>query len=691
MLTTTTRLALALAILASAVMSFLTLRSFEQFAGGMDWDYVVATMGTAPDFDDEEFFSKVQAIVDDNGVTLTHLVDDRERPGTAGVLYQASAGEPPNDWLDSGRYPAFSAAMDVSVRPLSELGDATRSGYWFVQGDAASANAIGNALGGLGMEPEVIKVSRATQFRERALDIPISHFTWLAVFLLALLTAAGVLTGARTIAVSQLHGRSLRDLLAADLVAATRLVAVLTALDIVVSAVVLGLYNQLHWFSTYLLTQGVFAAAAFLGMTVIHSAAVLGVLRMDVLSRIKGELRSRPVHLLMYTARLGACAMALGSLALMTQQEALASAKGADGAVWASTRGNVQLGFRASETPRQQEAAETDLGEWLEGRERAGELIFVRREPMQFFDVKGELGLPHQDELLTVNSTYVRERPIRDVSGQPIVPDDSGDVLVLVPEGSPVNEPALLASVRELVDAELHLRERADPTDPTAHPGSRKVRVVDTASGQDLFAYLNHVSVDQNPYLRDPIVVVLPSSAPIFAASQWSAYMSSGQTILTDKDKAVAGLERAGVMQHVASVSEVEVTNATQAKEVNLRANLYRMNLFAVLAAMLATAIGFAVVHSRRHAQSVFARYIHGWSFVQRHRRLLVVDAVLVVACAAQWARITRADPGVDAFTSAAPPPPLWIPAAVVAAALAMLVLALAHLDRTLVHHRAAD
>jgi hypothetical protein len=688
MLTTTTRLALALAVLASSVMAFLTLRSFEQFAGGMDWDHVVATTGTAPQLDDEAFLARVEAAVTDTGATLTHLVDDRERPGTRGVLYQASAGEPERDWLERGHYPAFSAAMDLTVRPLSELGDANRSGYWFVNGDARQARGIADALEALGMETQVIEVDRAAQLRDRALGTPISHFTWLAVFLLVLLTIAGVLTGARTVAVQQLQGRSLGDLLAADLLATAKVLLVVSGLHLGLAASVLGAYNQLHWFTTFLLAQTAFAGVVLLGMAVIHAATLGGVLRMDVLARVKGELRSRPVHLMMYGARLTACVMALGSLALMVQQEALATAKAGDAAVWASTRGNVQLGLRASETPDEQRTAETELGTWLDARERAGELVLVRREPVQYFDVAQRLGLPLQDEIVTVNSTYLRERPIRDPAGDPIAPDDSGDVLVLVPEGSPVDGPGLVASVSGMVDAELHLRER---TDPDARPGSRDVRIVETASGQDVFAYLNHVSVDQNPYVEDPIVIVLPSARPIFAPGQWAAYMSSGQVILLDEEEAVAGLEAAGVMEHVGSVTEVETTNATQAKEVVVRANLYRMNLLAVLAAMLATAVGFAVVHSRRHAQAVFAQHIHGWSFLRRHRTLLLVDAGLVVAGALQWARVTHGDPGIDAFTSPAPPPPLWIPVVVVAAALMMLVLALAHLDRALISRRAAD
>ena len=213
----------------------------------------------------------------------------------------------------------------------------------------------------------------------------------------------------------------------------------------------------------------------------------------------------------------------------------------------------------------------------------------------------------------------------------------------------------------------------------------------ETAPDQRLFAYLNQVSDDQDPFVTDPLVVVLPSAAPVFAPTQWSAYLSTGKVIFRDKERTEAALEHDRVLPYVADVSEIEVTNALQAREVGLRANIYRLNLLAVLAALVATAIGFTVVHTRRHASAIFAQHIHGWSFLRRHWRLLALDAVLLGALALRWISETRSA-GYDPMQpEVALEPPAWIPWPAVGLSALLLWVALAVIAGHLVRRRAAD
>jgi hypothetical protein len=687
MLNTTSRLALVIVILASGLASFISLRSFEDFAIGVDWDGVVHVSGSVPALSDAEFADEVGDIASASGVTLTHYVPDRENPTSGGTYFQTTDLDHHAGWVDTGHYPEFTRGLSMSVEPLSELGDGYRRGYYFVSGDGDRMYDVAARFEALGMQADALEVSMWRKVLEGAADAPTDSLLRLAFFLVIALTVAGALLSARTNAVRELHGRSFGETVASDLAAGLRSLLVHGGVYLVGAAAFMGWYNQLHWFATFLVVQLWFAVALLACFAFFHVAAVAAVRRMDILSRIRGELRSRFVHALMYAARLAAIPIAIGAIALVVHQEQLVEAKVDDRAVWASTSGNVQLGLASQPGEDEQRAAETALGEWIDDQERAGEVIFVDRMPIQGFDPEGRAGVDPTREVLTVNSTYLAERPVRDASGR-AVRSTGDEVLLLVPGGLAGDTDELLAAARRQVDAELHLRDQG--SGDAARPAPA-VRLVRTEPGQRLFTYLNQVSDDQDPFVVDPLVVVLPRATPIFAPTQWSAYLSTGKVIFEDKDRTEAALERDRVLPFVADISEIEVTNALQAREVGLRANIYRLNLLAVLAALVATALGFTVVHTRRHASAIFAQHIHGWSFVRRHWRLLALDGVLLTVLALRWVQQTRSA-GYDPMQpEVAIEPPAWIPWP--AAGLSALLLwgALALLAVHLVRRRAAD
>lgn len=688
MLNTTSRLALVIVVLASGLASFISLRSFEDFAIGVDWDGVVHVSGSVPALSDAAFVDEVDDIATASGVTLTHYVPDRENPTAGGTYFQTTGLDHHAGWLDSGHYPEFTRGLSVSVEPLSELGDGYRRGYYFVSGDSERMYDVAERFEALGMQADAIEVSMWRKVLEGAADAPTDSLLRLALFLVIALTVAGALLAARANAVRELHGRSFGESIATDLAAGLRSLISYGAVYLAGAAAFMGWYDQLHWFGTFLLVQLWFAVAFLACFAFFHVAAVAAVRRMDILSRIKGELRSRFVHALMYAARLAAIPIAIGAIALVVHQEQLVEAKVDDSAVWSSTSGNVQLGLASQPTEDEQRAAETALGEWVDEQERAGEVLFVDRMPIQGFDPEGRAGVDPTREVLTVNSTYLAERPVRDASGR-AVRGTGEEVLLLVPSDLAGDTDELLAAARRQVDAELHLRDLG--SDAATRPAPPAVRLVRTEPGQRLFTYLNQVSEDQDPFVVDPLVVVLPRATPIFAPTQWSAYLSTGKVIFRDKDRTEAALARDRVLPFVADVSEIEVTNALQAREVGLRANIYRLNLLAVLAALVATALGFTVVHTRRHASAIFAQHIHGWSFVRRHWRLLALDGVLLTALALRWVQQTRSA-GYDPMQpEVALEPPAWIPWPAVGLSGLLLWAALALLAVHLVRRRAAD
>lgn len=682
MLNKTSRLALVLALLATGLLSFLTLRAYEQYAEGMDWDYVLYAKGTAPTLEDDEFARLVTQAAQSSGVTITHLVYNRENYRLGGTLFQVGPAT-----FDSESYPAFARGAEREVRPLEDLGNGSRGGYWFVTGPESSSRHLVRAFDKLGAEPELIRLDRTHQVWSRAVEPPTAGFTWLSVFLVLTLTAAGVLLKARDSAVQEMHGRSFGGALLEDGVAAGRLLAVATVGYLGGAAALMGWYNGLHWFGVFLGTQASFLAALLLLFAVTHATA-LGLVRlMPILPRVRGELRSRLVHLLMYTARVVAVALAFTYTAAAHTQELLVDSRVESAAVWASTRGNVQLGLRGQETEATQERSQRALGGWVARQDRAGEALLVRRLPLQDLGPPQFIGGRPGTELLIVNSTYLAERPILDSQRRQVDASGDDEVLVLVPEAGGLRRDVIRDQVSDLVDAELHLLRKDAPDTP----GHRPVRVVTSAAGQRVFGYLNETSGNQDPFLVDPVVVVLPSSAPVFSDLQWSAWLSMGQVIFRDKERTLESLGRAHLLEAVTFVNEVEVTNAEQARDVVTRAKLYRLNLLAMFAALLATSLGFAVVHTRRHASAIFTQHVHGWHLLRRHWRLLLVDGAILAWLLHSWIdHTTRAsyEWGADALP---PPPPHWTGALVVALAAGVLWLGLGRLTRTLLRRRAAD
>jgi hypothetical protein len=61
---------------------------------------------------------------------------------------------------------------------------------------------------------------------------------------------------------------------------------------------------------------------------------------------------------------------------------------------------------------------------------------------------------------------------------------------------------------------------------------------------------------------------------------------------------------------------------------------LQLFNLAVALAVLLITGVGACIVHSRKNAQTIFARHISGWRFTSTHRPLLVLEGVLALLLA---------------------------------------------------------
>ena len=337
MLNTTSRLALVILILASGLASFISLRGFEDFAIGVDWDGVVHVSGSVPALSDAAFVDEVEDIAASSGVTLTHYVPDRENPTVGGTYFQTTGLDHHAGWLQTGHYPEFTRGLSMSVKPMSELGDGYRRGYYFVSGDGSRMYDVADRFAALGMQADTIEVSLWRKVLQTSADAPTDSLLRLAFFLVVALTVAGALLAARTNAVRELHGRSFGETIGTDLAAALRSLLAYGALYVAAGAAFMGWYNQLHWFGTFLLVQLWFAAAFALCFAFFHVAAVTAVRRMDILSRIKGQLRSRLVHGLMYAARLAAIPIAIGAIALVVHQEQPRSTTGPSGRAPAAT------------------------------------------------------------------------------------------------------------------------------------------------------------------------------------------------------------------------------------------------------------------------------------------------------------------------------------------------------------------
>lgn len=610
-----TRLAYVLVLLYAAASAFLVVRGLEE-SGVLGADHVVQVAGPAGAGGDRAV-AAVETVARDHRVDVGRLVDDVLEPGERRHLYLA-VGRPDGPqarWLDDG-YPAFGPQGRTDVHDVADLGHVDPRGYYVVFGGTPGRDALDAALSDLGYRVQTRAYYDPAAIAQWVWAQPFGTGLLVVTLLVVVVVAAGVLSSVKSYGVQRLHGASEGTLLARDLRDVARVVLLAGGVLALLVAGGLGVWNGLHQWPTYAAVAGATAAGLLLVVLVAHAAALALTARVPVLEALKGRLPARGTTAAVYLVRVPALVLAVSASVTATAAGADVAERRAALDTWNGVGDAAYLSFSAVLAQDETERLAATTGAWLASEEQAGRMVLAAQDRLELM-APGTTG-----DVLLVNSTYLAEQDVRTVDGDRVTGPPTGTVLVLVPQER--------AAEREAVaDAVATWAQRGPATTPP------RVETALAPADAALFTYGTARGTNASPALAGAVVVVVDAATGAVRPDDYMAWASQGAVLVLDPQRAVTAARAAGLGDFVTSFRPARQEAADTYAQVVRELRLHLANAAAALLVLLATAVGLGQVYTRSHAQRLFVTYVHGWSFVRTHPRLLAAEAALLVAVVA--------------------------------------------------------
>ncbi|MFE7504346.1 hypothetical protein [Promicromonospora sp. NPDC057488] len=560
----------------------------------------------------------VDAVARDSGANVVREVADLRDPSRRHLyLAVGDVHAPGARWVDDG-YPWFSRAVSTEVHPVAELEGHDPRGRYYVYGDADDVESLVRAFTELRYDVDTTsRRAPVAAVVDWFVAGPVGSATLVVALLVVLLVSGGVMSGTKAYAVQRLHGGELRTAIGRDV----RSLALFTAAALLVvsgaAVVALQAYNGLHQVGRFAQAAGTVFVAMLLLAAVVYAATLRLVWGTRLLDAIKGRLGFRVAAPVAYLVRVPGLVLAVvivGSLfsAIGAADTAADARRALDGAGDAAT-----IHFDGLAAPEEQDRLAAATGAWLKREDSAGRALLA--VPTALADPDAT-----RPDSLFVNNAYLARNPMVDDEGREVTRAPDGTVLVLLPDDQDVSH----QEVRTWLGAWAAM-----------NPGhTDRIEFRSVAAGQSHFLYQAEPDDLRSPlHLDDVMVVVANPDTGMISDDDYMAYASQGRVLMTDMDDAIARTpaELMGVFV-AAYVPVAQAAADFYASQVEL-ARIQLVSLVVALVVLLTTAVGLAQIHVRANASEILVRYLHGWTFVGTHRRLLVAEAVTAVG-ALVWA-----------------------------------------------------
>lgn len=607
----------------SALFSFLFLKSFED-RWVLGHDAVVQVTDSRDTSSGRDAEQAIEAFARSHDVTVGRQEVDLRHPDRIRDLYLTPTG-PRAQWLEDG-YPAFSPGQVTVTRPMSEVADRDPRGMYYLFGDPGAVGPFLELLEEHGLRAWNPDPSSYAELSYAYGGSALSGSLIVVALVCVTMTGAGVLLNAKAYGVLRLQGMSMPSILVRDLRGLARSWTITLAAVAVAATGSLAAYNHLAWVGLFaLLAAG--TALAFTALAVAMHAAVLAVTsRSGVLAALKGEIPVRSTALAAYAVRVPALLLALGIAASVLQAGRDLSRREDSLSVYqqvgqaSSVRLNGYLG-----APEELKKLEAKIGSWLRGADADGQIVLAGRENLA--RSRDAQGIP-ADDLLIVNETFLADQRVLAADGrrQPAATGAQDRILLLVPD----RLTAYAQRLRTLVPGVV------SPSAPEKITSGR-IDVRSTADGQHVFTYnargARKARQDQladASFLTDPVIVVVPNGSGYISDKGYTAYASQRSIVFPDPADITAGVDARDLHDEVVGVSPVAADAAEAIRGITADFRLRLFNLAVALVVLLVTGIGVVIVHTRKNAQRIFARHIHGWTFGTTHRTLLAAETAIV-------------------------------------------------------------
>ena len=601
----------------TATMAFLIMRNFDEVAVAGP-STVVRVNESENVASGQQVTSMLESFAREHRVNIGRDVTDLQHPDSIRHLYLA-VGDPEADstaWLKDG-YPGFSRSMQTKVHPIHEISDRDPRAYYLIFGPADTANDLLHSFSehGLhGWQQPFFTASRALEFFGNGALLWCVIVVALAV---VVIVGSGVILNTKTYGVHRLHGHSFTRILAQDMQRLTVYLLRVAVILIPVVIILLFAYNGLNQVRNLTLTaSGFFLFFSALAVTV-HVTCLTLVHRAGVLSSLKGHVSATSTMSGSYVIRVPALFLALAATTsviatgsqVIAQRSELAAGSRAGDAVYVLLNGS--LGNDSSKLS-------TDVGTWILASSKHGQVILSHREPLQAI-LPPKINGPRTDALV-VNGSYLAEQHVVSPSGDRIAGPRQGDnvIQVLIPEKYWSESDQIAAGVAGWASFLIDNRQVTQP----------EVQPVKIRNEQSLFTYDSFTLLDNDRDLRprDPVVVAIPNGSEVLPGDQYTAYATQGGVVFRNSDYVLRSMSQDGLSAYILAVNPVAEQAASKYRASVRELRLRAFNLIASLAVLGITAASVAIVYCRKNSQSLFVKYISGWSFTRSYRPILALE-----------------------------------------------------------------
>ncbi|MFD0783804.1 bacteriocin-associated integral membrane family protein [Micromonospora azadirachtae] len=601
-------------MIVSAVMAFIVVRNFDEAAVAGP-SYVITFGKTVNGASGPRVAEMVEAFAHDNGVNVGRLYNDPRMERNRRIYLAVGDPEAASTrWLADG-YPYFSREANVELRPYREIVNIYPDGLYYVYGSEQAATALLKEFALLGYHGEaesVLSLNRNVEyFGKGAL--------WLCFLIVGFVTiiavASAVTLNAKSYGIQRLHGRSFTGILWRDLTQLARFCAAFAAAVCAATIAALYFYNGLNQFATFALIALAFAGIFALAALATHVVTLALVHQDEIVNAVKGEVTARWAIAGAYLLRIAAIVLMFSvGISALVSAAALKEYR-QKSQTWAESGSAYYLRLGpASLDEAKGKAVDDSVGQWIRTADSRGEAALASRQGAS--TISGTDGR----DVLVVNNKYLTKHEIYDASGARVRPGSEDTIRVLTPQRYAAELTGLVAGVNQWASFQAG---RAGATVP-------RVQVEQTRDHQLVLSYARSFTAS-DLLLRDPIIVVVTGTSGVIANDQYTSIASRGEILFEDPDRVMAGLTDVGAGAYVLGLSPFAQEAADKYRDARRELILQVFNLAVTVAVLLITALALSIVYTRRNAQALFVKYIHGWAFLRTHRWILASESVLAL------------------------------------------------------------
>ncbi|MBW3090199.1 hypothetical protein [Bifidobacterium miconisargentati] len=615
------RLALWIAAFVAVLGSFLILNALD-LSAPLAVRATVQVSGPSPRVRSEETIDVISEVAQANRVNITKNVADVQDPGGARHVYVA-VGNPAGgaaSWINHG-YPSFNTSMRTTVGRMGDLaGSDPRGTYYVFDGSATSAVDMQRELRDQGYSV-LVKTSFLGSYAQWVIGRPVGVSLVVALLLCATLAGGFSLMNAKGYAVQRLHGAGPLVLMGRDIKA--NAAACLLGMC-VVATVVCGpvmAYNHGAQWSLF----GMLSAVIFLAVCVVMAAAYgvgFAIASAEpLLSAVKGRLPCRLPSIMVYCVRVPAVFITIWAVTLLfTALGDLHNQQQAQEA-WRDAGGVAQVHLNPNLSPEEQDEYSRKTGEWLERAEDEGRMVLAHEDDLRFMSSPADDGQTVSGTVLLVNGNYLRHQTVKDDDGHRLTAGGDGVTVVIPYAADAAATKTYENAIGSWVQSRTSARGIAVP----------EIDYVRGDRGQQLFSYGSALP-DTPALFDDALLVVADNDSGLFSTDDYAAYASQGDALLESTRYALVSSRQAGLKDFIFAVNDAGQSAAAHYAQLRSDLIVHVYNVAMSVIVLIASAVAIAQIRVRERAQTIFARYIHGWSFTRTHLSLVMVESALMAA-----------------------------------------------------------